>query len=251
MHLSTATWQEIAARISAGSTGIIIPIGSHEQHGPTGLIGTDALCPQIIANAAEQAGDLLLAPTFSIGMAQHHLGFAGSMTLRPSTMIATIVDWTASLTRHGLTRLYWLNGHGGNVATIQAAFAETYASHSLTGSRAPFAHKLMNWWQLPGIETLCRKLYPTGHGSHATPSEVAVTYAAYPDRAALAAMRLDPTIAPEGPIRDAGDYRARFPDGRIGSDPTLATIEQGQSIIAASASALLADAQAFFAEQAP
>ena len=181
-------------------------------------------------------------------MAQHHLGFPGSMTLRPSTMIAAMVDWTMSLSRAGFRRLYWLNGHGGNVATINAAFAESYAAYSLRGEPAPFAHMLRNWWELPGIERLCLAEFPVGHGSHATPSEVAVTYAAYPERASLAQTVLSPIIAPTGPIRDAGDYRARFPDGRIGSDPTKATVEAGRRIIDAAAAALIAEAGGFFAE---
>jgi len=64
MFLSLATWPEIDQRLKAGKRGIIIPIGSHEQHGPTGLIGTDALCPDIIAREAEKQGDLLIAPPF-------------------------------------------------------------------------------------------------------------------------------------------------------------------------------------------
>lgn len=248
MLLSEATWPEVGARIVGGQRGIIIPIGSHEQHGPTGLIGTDALCPQIIALEAEKEGDICIAPTFSVGMAQHHMGFPGSMTLRPSTMIAAIVDWTSSLTRAGFDRLYWFNGHGGNVATIEAAFSETYAAYSLRGEAAPFAHKLCNWWHLPGIERLCLDLFPIGHGSHGTASEVAVTYWAYPHRAELAAMTLDPKIAPNGPIRDAADYRRRFADGRIGSDPTLATCDLGGQIVAAAKDALIRDAGAFFAE---
>jgi creatinine amidohydrolase/Fe(II)-dependent formamide hydrolase-like protein len=248
MFLSLATWQEVESRLNGGQRGVIVPIGSHEQHGPTGLIGTDALCPEIIARAAEKSGDLLIAPTFSVGMAQHHMGFPGSMTLRPSTMMATIVDWTASFVRAGFDRIYWINGHGGNVATIQAAFAETYAPYSLRGEAAPFAHKLKNWWDLPGLEALCRQLFPVGHGSHGTASEIALTYWAYPERATLAEMVLEPKIAPDGPIRDAADYRARFADGRIGSDPTQSKPEQGALLVETAAKGLIGDAQAFFAE---
>jgi creatinine amidohydrolase len=250
MLLTQATWPEVEARIASGRTGVVIPIGSHEQHGPTGLIGTDALCPQIIALEAEKAADLCIAPTFAVGMAQHHMAFPGSMTLRPSTMVAAMLDWTHSLARAGFDRFYWFNGHGGNIATIEAAFAESYQPYSVKGEAAPFAHKLMNWWHLPGIEKLCTELFPVGHGSHATPSEVAVTYWAYPERSTLASLTLEPRIAPTGPIRDAADYRRRFPDGRIGSDPLLATVELGGRIVEATRMALAADAAAFFSEGA-
>ena len=245
MHLSQATWVEIEERIKAGKTGIIIPIGSHEQHGPTGLIGTDALCPEIIALEAEKTNDILVGPTFSVGQAQHHMGFAGSMALRPSTMIAAMYDWTFSLIRHGFTHIYWLNGHGGNCATINAAFSETYYQYSLKGEECPFAHKMMNWWELPGITRLCLDMFPVGHGSHGTASEVAVTYWGYPEREKLNQKILDPKIAPDGPIRDAADYRKRFADGRISSDPTQATAEKGATIVAESVKGLIKDFGAF------
>ena len=37
-------------------------------------------------------------------------------------------------------------------------------------------------------------------------------------------------LAPKGPIYDAADYRRRFADGRIGSDPSLASIEAGRRL---------------------
>ena len=240
-----STWCEIDERLKSSRT-VVIPIGSNEQHGPMGLLGTDWLCPEIIAHAAEQSGDLLIAPTFNIGMAQHHLGFSGTISLRPSTFMAAIEDWVNSLSRHGFDRIYFLNGHGGNIATIEATFSQIYTAYSYEGRPCPFILKLKNWWDLPGIARLCAKLYPEGHGTHATPSEIAVTFAAYPDRVKSAAM--EPRIAPNGPIRDALDYRARFPDGRIGSDSSLANIEDGQKIIDAAVAGLIEDVAKFDAE---
>jgi creatinine amidohydrolase len=249
MQLHQSTWQEIEAYL-ARSRGIILPIGSTEQHGPNGLLGTDAICPEVIARHAGDAQGILVGPTFNVGNAQHHLGFPGTMTLRPSTMIATIVDWVASLRRHGFQRFYWLNGHGGNVATIGAAFAEIYTEASLrpgeAPNRDPLVLKAMNWWDLHGVADLLKELYPRGHGSHATPSEVSVSYYACPQ--AVKVVEMTPEIAPEGPIRDADDYRRRFPDGRIGSDPSQACVEHGRRIVELAANALAADFRKFLGE---
>jgi creatinine amidohydrolase/Fe(II)-dependent formamide hydrolase-like protein len=246
MILALSTWPEIEAWLSRCKT-VVIPIGSNEQHGPTGLLGTDWLCPEIIAHEAHRrGGDILVAPTFNIGMAQHHLGFPGTISLRPSTFQAAICDWVESLKRHGFERIYFLNGHGGNIASIEAAFSEAYAKYSFAAKSCPFMLKLRSWWQLPGIGSLCDEMFPTGHGSHATPSEIAITQSAYPDSIKKAICA--PQIAATGPIRDALDYRARFPDGRIGSDPLQASPEKGAKLIASAAAALLQEFAEFSKE---
>ena len=245
MLLALSTWPEIADRLARSRT-IVIPIGSNEQHGPTGLLGTDWLCPEIIAHAAHASGDLLVGPTFAVGMAQHHLAFAGTISLRPSTMIASIVDWARSLAAHGFERLYWLNGHGGNVATIEAAFSEVYAEASYRGEARGFALRLKNWWDLGQVNKLCLRLFPEGHGTHATPSEIAVTQYGRPD--AIKTAPYAPRLAPTGPIREASDFRRRYPDGRMGSDPGLATPQAGREIVEAAVEALIADVHAFGAD---
>jgi creatinine amidohydrolase len=244
LHLST--WAEIEAYLARSKT-VVIPIGSNEQHGPTGLLGTDWLCPEIIAREAEKAHpDLLVAPTFNIGMAQHHLDFPGTIALRPSTFMAAIGDWARSLAHHGFTRLYFLNGHGGNVATMEAAFSELYAEASFAARPRGFACRLKNWWDLRGVAKLAYSQFPAGHGSHATPSEIAITQWAYPD--AIKAANYAPQIAPTGPIREAADFRARFPDGRMGSDPGLATPEKGGELVQLAVTGLVEDVRAFGAD---
>ena len=247
MRLAQSTWPEVEAFLKR-SRAVVVPIGSNEQHGPTGLLGTDWMCPQIIAEhaSAAQPDDILVAPAFAVGMAQHHLGFPGTISLRPSTMIASLRDWTLSLTAHGFERIYYLNGHGGNVATIEAAFSEIYAEASYKGHARGFALKLRNWWELPGVLRLCAKLFPEGHGSHATPSEIAVTQFGYPE--AIKSAAYTPRIAPTGPIREAADFRARYADGRMGSDPGQATPQLGAEIVELAARGLLDELAGFAAD---
>jgi creatinine amidohydrolase len=240
MLLHLQTWREVETYL-ARSRGIIIPIGSTEQHGPNGLVGTDAICAEVIAKGVGEAADALVAPTISVGMAQHHLAFSGSITLRPTTLIAVIRDTIASLARHGFTRFYFINGHGGNIATTTAAFSEIYAETSLqsAGNRPPIKCTLRNWWEGGTVKALARELYGDSEGSHATPSEVSLTWYAYPE--AAKPMTLDPPVAPRGTFTDADDYRRTFPDGRIGSNPGLSSAEAGKRLFDAAVRDLVAD----------
>jgi len=243
MFLQRTTWPEIEAYLKH-STGIVIPIGSTEQHGPTGLIGTDAICPETIAEGMADAG-ILVAPTLSIGMAQHHLAFPGSITLRPATLMAVVRDVVASLAVHGFTHFYFLNGHGGNIATVNAAFAEIWADATLARRASGLSMKLGNWFAGKRVRSLARDLYGEAEGAHATPSEIALTWYAHPE--SVRRDPLEPVRAPDGPIRDAVDYRRHFPDGRIGSEPHLAAPEHGERFYEAGLADALEDYRQFLA----
>src|SRR3546814_19210952 len=92
---------------------------------------TDAICPEVIADKAAGTLGCIVGPTISIGMAQHHLAFPGSVALRPSTLMLVIRDYVLSLARNGFERFYFLNGHGGKIAHTPAAFSETHAETTL------------------------------------------------------------------------------------------------------------------------
>ena len=61
---------------------------------------------------------------------------------------------------------------------------------------------------------------------------------------------MSPAKAPYGPIYDAEDYRRRFPDGRIGSNPSLANPEAGEKIFETALAGLKTDYQRFAANGA-
>src|SRR6195952_5569663 len=183
MLLQHQTWQEVEGYLTK-SSGIIIPIGSTEQHGPNGLIGTDAICAEVIARGVGEAARALVGPTIGVGVAVHHMGFAGSMTVRPSTLIAVMHDYVLSLARHGFRRFFFVNGHGGNIATIQVGFSEIYATfEGAIGVRRgdELKCRLANWWDGKVMHELGKEVFGDDEGSHATASEVAVTQYVLPE----------------------------------------------------------------------
>ena len=228
MRLHLSTWTEVEGYLQT-STGIIIPIGSTEQHGPTGLIGTDAICAEAIAIAVGVATESIVTPTINVGMALHHTGFPGTISLRPSTMILVIRDYITCLVRAGFTKFFFINGHGGNIATLKAAYSETYAH--LADLNIPNVDRVecqtANWFMSGNVNRLAKELYGNLEGSHATPSEVALTQYLYPE--AIKSAQLDSNnLSQERKILSAADFRRRYPDGRMGSDPSLATPEHGK-----------------------
>ena len=151
-------------------TGIMIPIGSTEQHGPTELVGTDALTAEMIARGAGEKVGALVAPTFwSAGGASP--GLRGSVTLRPTTLIAVVRDTVVWLARRRFTRFFFVNGHGGNIATVTAAFSEIYSERSMErmSNQPSIKCALRNWWDGPGIRALQKELYPSGEAAMPPP----------------------------------------------------------------------------------
>ncbi|MBI3513725.1 MAG: creatininase family protein [Proteobacteria bacterium] len=255
MLLETSTWTAIEAYLRR-STGIIVPIGSIEQHGPNGLMATDALCAETVAAAAGEIADALVGPTIRFGVAPFNLQFPGTISIRATTLIALVEDYVGSLALQGFDHFYFVNGHGANSGAVRAAFHDVYAARVARGGGGDGMRlRLRSWWELPAVDRLRRQLYADREGLHATPSEIAITMAARPGAVTPMAM------APLAPLTaaflhdhggdahfDAADHRRRFPDGRVGSDPTLATAADGEQLIRLAAAAAAADYQAFLAE---
>ena len=247
IRLQLRSWPEVESYLTT-CKAVIVPLGSTEQHGPTGAIGTDALTADAVALEVGRRTGVLVTPPQPFGMAEHHLGFAGTISLQPTTLLAVLHDVVLSLARHGFERIFVINGHGGNIATCRAAFAEAYGTAAARGlAAAPGLRcKLANWFLAGPVMRQARELYGDREGHHATPSEIALTLHLEPSL--VAKQRPLPEPAAAGPIHGPEDFRRRHPDGRMGSDPYLASAAHGALFLEQAASALAKDLEAFLSE---
>ncbi|QLH75832.1 creatininase family protein [Halosimplex rubrum] len=118
MHLSASTWPEADA---VETDLAVLPVGSTEQHGPHAPLGTDALTAEAVAEAGVEAsdGEVVVAPTVPVGVAEEHRQFAGTLWVSEDTFRDYVRETVGSLAHHGWDRVVVVNGHGGNVAPLR------------------------------------------------------------------------------------------------------------------------------------
>ncbi len=115
------TWNEIQEALEEGFTTAVIMTGSIEQHGPHLPLSTDMLLGYAVGErVARRLGNALLAPVIRPGISEHHMAFAGTVSISPETFKALVNDYAHSLARHGFRRLAIAWSHGGNAAAIRA-----------------------------------------------------------------------------------------------------------------------------------
>jgi len=118
--LEQMTWPEVELELTRGMTSVVIPVGAVEQHGPHLPLFVDAERGTALGlRVARLLGDALLAPTIRVGCSDHHMGFAGTLTLRKETLEALLRDYCVSLAHHGFLDLFVVPSHGGNFQPIR------------------------------------------------------------------------------------------------------------------------------------
>jgi len=246
MNLQDLTWPDVEAYLKQKDS-IIVPIGSIEQHGPSGVMGTDAMVAEAIAKDVGALTQVLVGPVVSIGIAEHHMAFPGTLSLRPSTLIALISDYINSLAHHGFRRFFFINGHGGNTSTLKAAFTEIHTQERLDARNRLIQCTVTNWYDVDDVVVLRKRYYGELEGRHATPSEIAVVQHLRSD---LIHKRELPQPTPyQGEVYGAVDFRGKYPDGRVAAHSSMATPEQGCALYDLSVTGVAKLATRFFADE--
>ncbi len=111
----------------------VVPVGSCEQHGPNTTYVTDtaraaAFCRLLGEHYGEK---LLICPPVSYGISIHHMAFGGTITLRPETYIEMLKDIAIAIHKHGIKRILFVNGHGGNASSLNVVINSLRYTHDI------------------------------------------------------------------------------------------------------------------------
>lgn len=229
-------WPQVAAL--PADTVAVLPLGAIEQHGPHLPVSTDWVTATSAAEAAVceavAAGvSAVLLPGQAYTKSDEHAAFPGTLWLSHETLMAVLVDLGRSLAASGITRLLFVNGHGGNSALGQVACRELRRRFGL---RTFLAHLAAP------TDQGGRAGAPSEHGMgvHGGHGETSLMLHLRPE---LVQMELATAAVPQG-MRDfeligfgkavsfgwtSDDFGS---DGHIG-DPTGATAEHGKVLFEA------------------
>lgn len=123
------TGPDVRARLARGCRTAVLPVGACEQHGPHLPLGTDTYFVTEVAKrgaqlATAQAGApvALVFPPVWFGKGETRA--PGELWLRPTTLIAVLLDLIGQLDAQGFRRVVLVNGHGGNWPPLSGAVNE-------------------------------------------------------------------------------------------------------------------------------
>ncbi|MEV7978153.1 mycofactocin biosynthesis peptidyl-dipeptidase MftE [Streptomyces sp. NPDC086519] len=201
---------------------VLVPVGSTEQHGPHLPLDTDTVVARAVARRTADAfttpthAPPLVAPALAYGASGEHADFPGTASIGHVALRAVIVELTRSLSLWA-DRIVFVNGHGGNTATLDRALAQL---------RAEGHDAVWTGCEVPGGD------------AHAGRAETSLLLHLEPGR-----VRLDDAVAGDArplsvllPELTARGVRAVSPSGVLG-DPAGASAEEGRGSLDAMVSA--------------
>jgi len=229
-ELARLTWEDARAAFAKARVALV-PIGSLEQHGPHMTMETDtAIAVAFARRLGDELGEAAMqCPPVVYGMSEHHLAFAGTMTLRAPSLLAIVRDIVESLAHHGMKRVLFVNGHGGNLDPLRLAAREA-------GRDGPTKVATV-MWAILAADLIAARAAGKRYG-HACDIETSVALAIAPQVVLVDRIRAPAPPPAEAPLVEPQGARVDVPtpfeqwttDGALG-DPRRASRELGEEIV--------------------
>ncbi|MBS3788759.1 creatininase family protein [Candidatus Bipolaricaulota bacterium] len=130
--LSDLSWRKAKEKISRAQVALI-PVGSTEQHGPHLPLGTDYIIAEAIARKVSEKDEFISTPPVTVGVSKHHRQFFGTLWVSTTRLREYVKEISLSLKYHGIDRLIFVNGHGGNANPLRNCCKEELREKGITG----------------------------------------------------------------------------------------------------------------------
>jgi len=240
-YISEMTSEE-CRKASEENSVVVIPMGSTELEGNHLPLGVDTIVADGIARRLNGIPGVFIGPTLPIGYSKWFLPFSGTISLETETLIRVLVEYVESLFKAGFRRFVFLNAHRGNNPCIESA------ARLLTGRHGIRIGMLSVWKLANDLCAVQDGLIEEGRFTHAGEIMTSTIMALKPEAVVVERMQADhPRSLKEsafkvqnslGNIAFGGSVQTLYQDireitdsGTMG-DPTSATAEKGEAIIA-------------------
>lgn len=129
--LEDHTWNEVRDSIQAGTTRVLVPTGGVEQNGTHVVLGKhNMICEMVCERLARKLGRTMVAPVIkfvpegNLDPPDGHMLYPGTISVRPATFHALLVDVVTSLKLHGFHEVILLGDSGGNQEVLAQVASE-------------------------------------------------------------------------------------------------------------------------------
>lgn len=245
--LEDLTWPEAKSWFDRGAP-VVVPIGAiSKEHGHHLPLKTDWLLARDLARRVGEKLPVVLAPVVSFGYYPAFVRYPGSQHLSAGTFSAILTEILAKFVRDGVKRLAVINTGVSTEPVLRIVVRDFYETHGVRVHTADI--------RMLGKKT--RGLTQQKLGGHADEAETSMILAIEPKSVRLDRAKTDygnaldepatvfytPTVF-DGDPKNGPDYSMAGARG----DPTLATAEKGEAILADMAGELVDGLSKIFPE---
>ncbi len=229
MRFHEMTWP-LLRQVRREQVVVVAPIAACEQHSWHLPTYTDTILVTGVAEGVEQRlpNEVLLLPTQWFGASHHHLRFGATLSASVDVHVDLLCDLLTPLLEDGYQRLLILNGHGGNIDTMQMALRRLqprWQDRQLSAA---------SYWDIAAKELAALAEGPRKSMGHACEFETSMVLALRPELVRREQIKNDPL--PDEPVLRglyvAEDMKQRTDHGAVGY-PELASAEKGKKFLSA------------------
>ncbi len=198
--LTKHTRREFRERMQSGELkACIIPVAATEQHLEHLSMEHDwrSVMHISVEVAKRLQPQVLVAPSMSIGISEHHMRHIGTLTALPGSWLGVLFDTIRSMNDAGFTNILVLNGHGGNVAPCEGMWGQYLQRLEINLTFVPY-------WDFLSKDVADANLKTKRYPGHAQEFETAFALAVFPENVRHDAMQEQEDKEPLEATAEAG-----------------------------------------------